>query len=466
MTKHFRLTLYSAAALIRLGSCFIAPAWYDENFTLILSRLPLRQMFYAMSGDVHPPLWYLILWPLGRLHAPIWALRLPAALFSVAALFVFERVLQELDLSPKVRAAALVLMAVLPVQLYYASEARMYALLTFLVLWAFLSVLRRQWGQFGLAGLLMLYTQYYGAFYLAALAVVGLVRNRKDFLPILRACAAAGVCFLPWVIAVMVPQMGLIHGSYWMQLTGPGMAVRVVFQSIFMTGGNAMIYLPLMLGGFAWLSAGLVHAFGNWTKGRLAVLLAASLPVFFALLASLLWQPMLHYRPLTAASPFWAILMAGPAEWLTDRRRWLYAALFALPALILSNGSIYANLNKTKTSTVTPLMEYVEQHYQPGDIVYLNSDGTWVNGSPDREDLPIYKSPDCGTVLGGLTELTRQSMGMQEAPLDQIPHTRAWVIWSDGPLDPACNADLRPEGEPVLVSIDEGYVFEGLWLVH
>jgi uncharacterized membrane protein len=147
MTKRWLLVLFAIAAILRLGFVWIAPAWYDENFTLIVSRLPFDRMLLAVAGDVHPPLWYLLLWPLGQLHAPIWVLRIPAALLSVFSVGIFWSILGALELSPRVRVAALVLMAILPIQLYYAMEARMYTLLEFLVLAAVLRSEERRVGK-------------------------------------------------------------------------------------------------------------------------------------------------------------------------------------------------------------------------------------------------------------------------------------------------------------------------------
>ena len=454
--------IFIVAAILRLGLVWLAPGWYDENFTLLVTRLPFAQMMQAVIGDVHPPLWYLILWPLGQMHAPVWVLRIPAALCSLASVWVFWRILQALDLSPNVRLAALALMAVMPVQIYYAMEARMYALLELLVLLAFLALLQRRGWLFALAGVLMLYTQYYGAFYLAALFVAALVIHKGDYKILFGPSILFISSFLPWALIVMLPQMGTLSGAYWMQLTGPGMALRVLFQALFFPPQNAVVQIPLMLGGFGWLFGSLVYAFrrdGSETRPY-SPLIMAFLPFLLAIAFSLVWQPVLHYRPLIAITPFLYILLAAPAEKLhtTSLRPHFLAEIFLLPILYIPFASMYLNLRYNKLPYTTLETTYIAAHWQAGDIVYAMSDDAWVNAAPVAA---VYRSPDCAPSLGALSPKTRTALGMQILPLAQIPHTRAWLLWSDSPLDPPCS--LPPAGNPLLSKSDE-FTFDGLWL--
>ncbi len=122
------------AAALRILFIARAPLWYDENFTLILARLPFDKMIQATAGDVHPPLWYIIEWML--FHAapslPVWAIRIPALIFSLLAINTFVLLCETLNIPNRVRILSTVLMAILPMQIWYAQEGRMYAMLEFL----------------------------------------------------------------------------------------------------------------------------------------------------------------------------------------------------------------------------------------------------------------------------------------------------------------------------------------------
>jgi hypothetical protein len=86
-------------------------------------------------------------------------------------------------------------------------------------------------------------------------------------------------------------------------------------------------------------------------------------------------------------------------------------------------------------------------------------------------DLPDYKAPDCGPTPGGLSPATRAAVGQQIQPLSALAYRRAWLLWSDSPLTPACSAaqltslGLDPH-HPLLVTENSEYVFDGLWLLE
>ena len=68
--------LATLGILLRIVPIWAQPTWYDENFTILLARLPLDRLLQATAGDVHPPLWYLICWPLAHLPSqPLWGWR-------------------------------------------------------------------------------------------------------------------------------------------------------------------------------------------------------------------------------------------------------------------------------------------------------------------------------------------------------------------------------------------------------
>src|SRR5271154_1503883 len=114
--------------------------WVDEGFSWFAQQLTLRGELRLSFQDVHPPLYYYLL------KASLWILpdttfgmRFISVLFSVATLavmmtFVYRRWGH--------RAACYVglLAAVSPFDIYYAQEARMYTLLCFLFVLAFVEL--------------------------------------------------------------------------------------------------------------------------------------------------------------------------------------------------------------------------------------------------------------------------------------------------------------------------------------
>ena len=448
-TKRIILIIFISAAALRVVTLWLAPLWYDENFTLILSRLPFARMIAATAGDTHPPLWYVITW--AWVHAfpslPVWTLRIPSALCSIAALFVFDRILVEMKVSQRIQIVALVLMAILPVNLYYAMEARMYALLELEVLLCFWSILKldRRALVLAAAGTALMYTQNYGGFYLAALALAWLSlhpsRKFSDLFNALVTFALPVLLWLPW-LGVMLGQMRGIAGHYWILGFSFGYILQTLSKSVLMSQSIATReILPVMVF-YAWLMVGLIAAIRHRTGYLFAVLTLAFLPFGLAVAASYAWQPVLLFRPLIGSVPFLVLLLAAPADDFKNLRHWLLALIFILPILVTRDWSIYAYMSESKGSGVTAsILGYLKAHWQPGDVIYISGDGAWVNYTP-YTDMPIIKLAECAPTMGALTDATRQAIG---ETVHAYPGGRAWLLWTRDPLTPACElASIAP----------------------
>lgn len=126
--------LTTLGVLLRLVLMFQPePLWYDEAFSVWLARLPVGNLLAATAGDVHPPAYYLLLrawlslWP-SQVRVEL-AARSLSFVLSLAALVLYRRVLQLFDVSVGHRRVAWAVVLFMPALVYYAGEARMYALL-------------------------------------------------------------------------------------------------------------------------------------------------------------------------------------------------------------------------------------------------------------------------------------------------------------------------------------------------
>lgn len=484
MTRKTFWTIFAIAAAMRIFMINIAPLWYDENFTLILARLPFDQMLKATAGDVHPPLWYSLEWIL--FHAvpslPVWAIRLPALLFSLLALYTFDQLCDTLRIPSRVRLIATILMAVLPMQLWYAQEGRMYAMLEFLVLVTLLAGLRRQWDLYTAGSVAMLYTQNYGMFYLAIIAVVCMVIDWKDILSMIQSLTITAMLYAPWALTIL-NQMTEIEGRYWIMDAGAGAVLGAIYKQFWASAMAEGGVLGSYVVTFAALIIGLYYVMGEKIKSWWIVITMAFAPVGVAWLASILWQPLLLFRPLIGVSPFLYLIVSWPAAEasLTKARRYqlIYAACFVLPLIIFGVGGYYNNITAMKgdgaVSPMTSTLEYVTANWQEGDVIYYTDDGPMVNLMP-YTSLPQYKMPACdervgyAPVLGSLSDTTRAAFGIQIAELADVPHARAWVFAPRSPLHPQCYetqiAAIAPEGQQLITVDDNEFLTSGVWLVE
>lgn len=184
--------------LILLNQSF----WLDEAASLSIARLPIHQLFSAIAGDFHPPLYYLIL----HLYLMLgitseWFLRLPNVIFGVLTVWFVYLILVELKsktLSWLPLVGAL-LLALNPLHVYYSQELRMYSLNALLSVMSWYYIVRKSKSGFFLTTLANIYC-FYGAFFNLFAQLVYVYLFQKKFLKsffILTTCCI--ILFLPWI---------------------------------------------------------------------------------------------------------------------------------------------------------------------------------------------------------------------------------------------------------------------------
>lgn len=484
-TKNFYILMAIGAAL-RLLMINIPPLWYDENFTLLLSRLPFDKLIQATAGDVHPPLHYMVLWLIQSQlpELPAWWIRIPSFVFSVLSLWIFIQLVDETDIPERVALPAIVMMTILPMQLWYAQEGRMYALLEMLVLGALLLVVRGEYLRLALPFAMLLYTQNYGLFYVACISLVALAREdvyfrAQAFWRVAASGALAVLAYIPWAL-VLAGQMTTISGRYWITDASAGAALKTIYQQFWASAMLPSGIVPSYVLTFAALLAGTVALIRAKHPAASLILIMGYLPFALAWGASLVWQPLLLHRALIGTSPFFYLIVAWCAEYIPagNVRRAAYAAALVIPLLMFGVGGYYLNIPAMKgEGAVSPLLDsltYIRANWQEGDILYYTDDGPMINLMP-YTDLPAYRMPECdiqktsyAPVLGSLSDQTRAALGVPIAALDDIPHKRAWVFAPRSPLHPKCYEEqiaiIAPDGMQ-LITVDENeYLVSGIWL--
>src|SRR5690242_16466744 len=269
MTRRTFFTIFIIGVALRIFWINVPPLWYDENFTLILARLPFDQMLKATAGDVHPPLWYLIEWTIYHIapNLPAWFIRVPALIFSIATLPLFAKIMNQLSINSRMQSVAFLLMAIMPFQIYYANEGRMYAMLEFFVLLTFASALDRKYFLLFIGSLGLLYTQNYGPFYMAAIALVLAVRenialglflgNLRKYNWAMAAMMSAGILWMPWFI-VIKHQMTDIAGNYWITDSSIGAVLITIYKLFFIAAVPAQFSFASYAVTFAALTVGII----------------------------------------------------------------------------------------------------------------------------------------------------------------------------------------------------------------
>jgi len=474
MNKRNFLILLIVATLVRLPAMF-QPLWFDENFSLVLARMPITQLITATAADVHPPLYYLLTWLLYRIPSlPAWAIRIPSLLFSLMAIVVMRRILLN-EIAGTVRTwCTLLLMALAPQMIWYASEARMYSLLLLLVLLAYEAWQDQNWGRLWLYVVLMAYTHNWGLFYAVALALVAALDKYhwlttytfKGWLSNLRKIiivfAGAAICWVPWGW-VMLHQISDISGQYWLVNASISQALLLLVSQITMTTAMDPLSLAVL---FAWLIV------GAWaSRYRPAMLLMAIAPVGLGLLVSNLWQPVMLFRAGIASAPFIYSLLgqAVDAAW-NERRRILVMAIGILPVLVMSWITLVQSADRYRLNFQGAL-ETINAGWQAGDVIVSTSDNV-IDLIP-YTDKPVYFVQPCKPWRGSLTNAARDAIGFHQVSWAQLPTlgARVWLIGWRTPLMYQCSLDELDQyladhpNQLVMKRIPTPMTYNAMWLI-
>ncbi|MBA3871506.1 MAG: glycosyltransferase family 39 protein [Anaerolineae bacterium] len=236
--------------------------WNDEAWTAWAIRSPyVRDLLQRVEGDVHPPLYFLLLGGLDRFAGDsVLALRWPSALFSLIGLAATYALGKRL-FDRRTGIIALILLGTASFFVYYAREARMYSLLMALAVLATLLYVRWRakpslWRAFAysLAMTALLYTQYAGIFIIASHLLHAIVTQffsrtqlRAKWYRLPLPYIVAAILFLPWLPTFIKQMHSNPNGP--LAIPVPTNWATVAALILILTGGNwGLMVVPFVLG--------------------------------------------------------------------------------------------------------------------------------------------------------------------------------------------------------------------------
>lgn len=311
------LGLVAVGAALRLYLLAGKSIWLDEAFSIVISqRDPAELLRMVARTDAHPPLYYLALnlW-LSLVGTGAGRVRLLSALFSTASIPLMYLVGESLYQDAQAGLIAAAVLAFSPFQVWYGQEARMYAMLTILVLASacfFLRALRRNspldWAGFALTTVLALYTDTGALWYVFGLGLFYLLFARrfpgtlKDWI---LSQVAIALLYAPW-LPFFWKQTGLVAEGFWL----PPPSFQAVLGTFldFNSLGFPWLALNVLYMAFIFVLAYIVPDREGWQRPLATFWLFA--PLGLSLLLSLR-QPIFLSRNLIAASLGYYLLVAG-----------------------------------------------------------------------------------------------------------------------------------------------------------
>lgn len=421
--------------------------WWDEGASVYVARLPFLDGLRWTAGDVHPPLYFVLLkgWrrPVG--DTP-YALRIGSALLGMVGLALATGLARRYA-GHGVALVALLLLTPHRLQIEMAQEVRMYTLgiaLTTLSVWLFLRLVAdgdwriRWWVGNAAVSLAGLYTFYFfGITILIQTAIVGAVLATRPRTSLYRlnlargwlahlAIVAAG--FAPWAFYFLSqprnrpfdnPPIDLVS---WLRATITSLAFGIsAYLDNWVIATVVAIAAPTLV---------LVARRASVATITLLSLIAAP-PLLMYLMTMpnpFLYSPNLFVRYVAPYTPAYAIVIAGSLAFLA---RWWRPVGIAATIVWLAIASIatwdlyYSRWQRDNYETVA---SYLGSYQRDGDAIILYSDWDW----PVFLFRAGFRLPRYGT--GSLDHLTREkALRLAEGWMDR--HDSVWLLERDNAYD-------------------------------
>ena len=311
-------------------------------------REPFAVMLEQMKNDPHSPLYYLTVYFFSKYWGNGVTLRLLSVFMSLCACLLFFY-FANFFLNFRGSILALGLLAIHPLHIWYAQEARMYAPVSFCVLLlatVFMLALRTDkpygWILFVITGLLALVASYFSVFLLIGTGLVVLMPDNRRHLRNW-AFSVTGILITLLVIQpVFSSQFNFVKHSFW--IPQPSLITIFFTQMIFNQGFSStcfQYYLGLLL--FSSLFVlGLLSFFSIDREKSFVLSLFTVVPLLLAYFISKFFVPIYIHRQLMIFSPFYYIGIAHGLEEIVSRR-WGIPVLLLTLALLLAGLINYYN---------------------------------------------------------------------------------------------------------------------------
>jgi 4-amino-4-deoxy-L-arabinose transferase-like glycosyltransferase len=448
--------LFAGAGTIIAAGLFLrffttSHLWLDEALSVNIARLPMSHLVDALRHDGAPPLYYAVLhlWmrAFGGGDVTVRALSGLFAVATVPAIWFAGRRLG----GPRAAWVSVVLLAASPFATHYATEARMYALVTLLSALGLLAVLRAldqpTLGRLALVALdvaLLLYSHYWSLYLVAvAFAVLAWRGWRKGDAAAKRVVGAlvvGGLAFVPWL--PVLAYQAKHTGTPWASPSQPWRVFPNVLGEF--AGGPApesplnfmVLVILLALGLFARaLDRSRIDLDlrtrppGRW----LAILVAGTIAL--AVLAGYASHVTFQPRYTAGIFPLFVLWVAIGALAFADRRV-LIGVVAATCLLSLGGAAASATAEKSQGAQAASILN---AQARPGDVVVYCPDqlgpaaSRYIRVAVDQLTWPAASGPDRIDWVDYRKRIDEASPAAFAAAMVARAGPRdVWLVWGDG----------------------------------
>lgn len=420
------ILILALAFIVRLVGVESRPIWYDEAFSILISREgPAAILSGTLAADAdssaaeeHPPAYYFLLWG--------WMQFFGNSLLAVRALSTFISIGITLNLyliarhlfNEQTALVAAFLSALLPFQIHYGVEIRMYVLLAFWLTLATFAFLKRQWIIFSLAAALAQYTHNLAAFYLIPLALTPVFkRDWKTLRSLTLAGIAAIILYSPWLIQLPA-QLSKVTSNFWIEKPG----VEKIFTLILMYVPHLPLPNSLLLPGLLIATLVIVLAAFQTFRARKEKAESSNLGLWLALLsfapALLLWlvsqiSPIYIERALLPSHAIFCVWLAWA---FTQTKLPQPVQVFTLCLILIASGmGVYQHITYTGFPYTSPaLTQNLNSKLQQGDVVIHSSKLSYLPAFYFSPELPqTFIADPANSSIDTLSPATKKILNLK-----------------------------------------------------
>lgn len=461
------LALAAGLRLLRIGANSL---WSDEAFSWMVARQPAWAILTQRLEPILPPFYHFALHFWVRLvgESEV-ALRSYSALCGLLAIPVVYATGRRL-FGPSTAVMAALLMAVLPFQVYFAQETRLYALvilLSALLLWGFSWAWQGgdwwRWAGLGVLIALNLYAHYFAAFVLVVLHLFLLLVRFQDKRSWTRLILADGIALALWGphFPSAWRQMQQVTESFWLPVPSLLELFKTLDYLLFGHTTPAPLVPAALFFTLSVLALVTLGAFRARGEGRRWVLLLLALmltPLLAALILSWLLDPVYLDRSFSLVTPAYMLLLGWglthpPGDvWGRRLLRLLYAGLIGVA--VISLGHYYLTPDPAKP----PFREVgaaVEEQWREGDVLFHLHDSSYL---PLLYYAPVAAEDSCLLNIdpeAWLPPYTWAWAGRRVSSLEEAVagRERLWIVVAESEI----SGGLGERYENLLERLDASY---------
>jgi hypothetical protein len=388
--------LFALGIFLRLFLLTKNDLWYDEVLTRLYARFSpfgIRDRMFVIPLKIfwEPPFYYLFMriWT-GFFGIFESALRLPSAIFSIGTLFVFYSLAKRM-FNRKVALYALLILTLSPFHLWYAQEARNYALLLFLgslstyfLYLYFKDVEKRYIFLYILVTTANLYTSEFAILLFLSQLIFVLFFFRSGFTKAIFLSPA--IFFLPW-LPLLLKRFHFLENGFWVIKPNSESLFITLHNFILGYSGTKIGYVVsdilLFLVIFIFIINIYKRTIDKRTETILCILLFC-LPLIISYLASRLLFSFYLDRGFILLTPYFYILIAIAIDRVSFKTI-KFVMIFSFMIILIQGDFRYYSNQMFKPGEkkyhmgvhikkpIKPLAHFLKDNFKKGDLVIFGN---------------------------------------------------------------------------------------------